>query len=292
MDKNNPPSPIPLPYGERTKVRGIQHSFFYTIRLNNFFGSIGRGIITILRHISSLFALLGQALYWIIFKPRRIKLRSIFRQMELTGVNSIPIVCFVSLFFGLTLAMLTSYQLQKVGSELMVGGLVGISFTRELGPLLTALVVAARVGASITAELGTMKVGEEIDALETMALAPVRFLIAPRLIALVFMMPALVIFSNIMGIIGGWIIGAADLHMNSGYYFRLTLDALVLKDIYTGLFKSLFFAVIIAIIGSYQGFIVKGGAEGVGKATTISVVTSIELVIIVDSFLNAVFYFI
>lgn len=260
--------------------------------IGNLFGYTGHTIFVFLQHTSGFFSLLGQTLYWIFFKPHRIKAKSIFQQMELIGFNSIPIVCFVSLFFGLTLAMLTSYQLQKVGSELMVGGLVGISFTRELGPLLTALVVAARVGASITAELGTMKVGEEIDALETMALAPVRFLVAPRLIAIFVMLPALVIFANVMGIIGGWIIGYMDLHMSTAYYLRLTLDAMVLKDIYTGLFKSLFFALIIGMIGSYQGFIVKGGAEGVGKATTISVVTSIELVIIVDSFLNAVFYFI
>lgn len=262
------------------------------IVFKNLFGYIGHGIFTFLQHVSGLFILLGQTLYWIIFKPTRIHLRTLFQQMELVGFNSIPIVCFVSLFFGLTLAMLTSYQLQKVGSELLVGGLVGVSFTRELGPLLTSIVVAARVGAAITAELGTMKVGEEIDALETMALEPVRFLIAPRLIALFLMLPLLVIISNIMGILGGYIIGLLDLHMSTGYYFRLTLDALVLKDIYTGLFKSFFFAIIIGIIGSYQGFIVKGGAEGVGKATTISVVTSIELIIIVDSFFNALFYFI
>ncbi len=260
--------------------------------MKNLFGHIGRRIVIFLQHTSGFFVLLGQTMCWIIFKPHRIRLKTISQQMELIGFNSIPIVSFVSLFFGLTLAMLTSYQLKKVGSELLVGGLVGISFTRELGPLLTALVIAARVGAAITAELGTMKIGEEIDALETMALAPVRFLIAPRLIAIFIMLPLLVIISNVMGILGGYIIGFLDLHMGTGYYFRLTLDALVLKDIYTGLFKSFFFAIIIGMIGGYQGFIVKGGAEGVGKATTISVVTSIELIIITDSFLNAVFYFI
>jgi phospholipid/cholesterol/gamma-HCH transport system permease protein len=257
----------------------------------NIFGYTGRKIIIFLEHTSGLFNLLGQTLYWIFIKPRRINFGTVLQQMEFIGVNSIPIVSFVSLFFGITLAMLTSYQLEKVGSELLVGGLVGVSFTRELGPLLTALVVAARVGAAITAELGTMKVGEEVDALETMAMAPVRFLIAPRLIAIFFMLPLLVIISNIMGIIGGYIIGYADLHMNSGYFFRLTFDSMVLKDIYTGLCKSFFFAVIIGMVGCYQGFIVKGGAEGVGKATTISVVTSIELIIITDAFLNAVFYF-
>ncbi len=260
--------------------------------MKNIFGYTGRGIITFLEHTSGLFNLFGQTLYWIFIKPRRINYRTVFQQMEFIGVNSIPIVSFVSLFFGLTLAMLTSYQLEKVGSELMVGGLVGVSFTRELGPLLTALVVAARVGAAITAELGTMIVGEEVDALETMAMAPVRFLVAPRFIAIFFMLPLLVVISNVMGILGGYIIGYIDLHMNTGYFFRLTFDAMVLKDIYTGLCKSFFFAAIIGMIGCYQGLIVRGGAEGVGKATTISVVTSIELVIVTDAFLNAVFYFV
>jgi len=255
-------------------------------------GYIGRTIRTFLQHVSGFFWLFGQTLSWIFLKPYRLRLKPIFQQMEFIGFNSIPIVCFVSLFFGLTLAMLTSYQLEKVGSELLVGGLVGVAFTRELGPLLTSLVISARVGAAITAELGTMKVGEEIDALDTMALEPVRFLIAPRLIAIVLMLPLLVILSNIMGILGGYIIGFTNLHMNTGFYFRMTFDAMVLKDIYTGLFKSVFFAFIIGMVGSYQGFIVRGGAEGVGRATTTSVVTSIELVIIVDAFLNAVFYFI
>lgn len=263
-------------------------------RLKKIAGITGRYIINILYHISSITRLFIESCYWILIAPFKGKFPSfkeILKQMELTGVNSISIVGFVSLFFGLTLAMLTSYQLEKVGSEMLLGGLVGVSFTRELGPLLTGIVVAARVGAAITAELGSMNVYEEIDALDTMAIPPIRYLVVPRMIALVIMLPCLVIVANFVGMIGGYIIGRFSIHINSAYYIRLMLDAMELKDVYTGLFKSVFFALIIGIISCYQGFIVKGGASGVGKSTTQSVVLSIQLIIIMDSFWNAVFYF-
>lgn len=257
-------------------------------------GYTGRFITNFLYHLTSIGHIFLQTCYWIFIAPFRGKLpngKEILKQMEHTGVHSISIVGFVSLFFGLTLAMLTSYQLEKLGSAILLGGLVGISFTRELGPLLTGIVVAARVGAAITAELGSMNVYEEIDALDTMAIPPVRFLIVPRMIALIIMLPCLVIISNFMGMLGGYIIGHYSIHINTAYYIQLTLDALELKDVYIGLFKSIFFAITIGLISCYQGFIVKGGAEGVGRATTRSVVLSIELIIIIDSFWNAVFYF-
>ena len=257
-------------------------------------GYTGRKARILLQHLSSITALFMETCYWIFVAPWKGKWPSgkeILRQMELVGVDSVPIVAFVSLFFGLTLAMLTSYQLQQVGSEMMLGSLVGISFTRELGPLLTGIVVAARVGAAITAELGSMNVYEEIDALDTMAIPPVRFLIVPRIIALFIMMPCLVVIANIVGIIGGYLIGRFSLHINSAYYVRLMFDSMVLKDVFTGLFKSVFFAGIIGMVSCYQGFIVRGGAEGVGRATTQSVVLAIELIIVIDSFWNAVFYF-
>ena len=179
-----------------------------------------------------------------------------------------------------------------MGSELLLGGLVGVSFTRELGPLLTGIVVAARVGAAFTAELGSMKVYEEIDALNTMAISPIRYLIVPKVIALIIMMPCLVIISSLVGMFGGYLIGHFNMHMNTSYYIKLTLDALELKDVYIGLYKSVFFALIISFVSCYRGFIVRGGAEGVGRATTKSVVLSIELIIIIDSFWNAIFYFV
>lgn len=258
-------------------------------------GYTGRLIRNFLYHLTSITRIFTETLYWTFLAPFKGKFpngKEILKQMELTGVNSITIVGFVSLFFGLTLAMLTSYQLEKVGSEMLLGGLVGVSFTRELGPLLTGIVVAARVGAAITAELGSMNVNEEIDALDTMAIHPVRFLIVPRMIALILMLPCLVIISNFVGMLGGYIIGRFSIHINTSYYISLMIDAMALKDVYIGLFKSIFFAIIIGIISCYQGLIVRGGAEGVGRATTQSVVLSIELIIIIDSFWNAIFYFV
>ena len=212
--------------------------------------------------------------------------------MQHTGVNSIPIVTFVCLFFGLTLAMLTSYQLEQVGSVLMLGGLVGISFTRELGPLLTGIVVAARVGASITAELGTMKVTEQIDALETLATNPVRYLVVPRFVALVIMLPLLTIYADIIGIIGGYIVGTYKLHITHHMYMKMTYDPLLHKDVFTGLLKAFSFAVIICTISCFEGLKTEGGAEGVGRATTLSVVVSFILVISADCLFTALFYFI
>ena len=251
-------------------------------------------ISLILGQLSSFFDLVAQTLYWSLigaWKKRSFSFKELVKQMNLAGVNSCPIVFLIALFFGLTLAMLTAYQLKKIGSELLIGALVGVSFTRELGPLLTALVVAGRVGAAFTAELGTMKVSEEIDALETIGINPVRFLIVPRFLALLIMLPCLTLFSDVIGILGGYVIGKNSLGIGSGFYFKRTLEALVLKDIYTGLIKSFSFGAIISLIGCYQGFMVRGGAEGVGKATTNSVVVSMILIIVVDCIWNSIFYF-
>lgn len=263
--------------------------------MKNFCGYLGRSLNLSLRHIGSIFSLFQQALYWIFVAPFRgkpISKEHLFQQLELIGVKSIPIVGFVSFFFGITLAMLTAYQLKIFQAEILVGALVGVAFTRELGPLLTGIVVAARVGAAMTAELGTMKVSEEIDALETMAMRPVRFLVAPRLLAILIMLPCLTIIANIAGILGGYLIGKFSLGLDTYYYFSQSFKAMEAKDLFTGLIKSGFFAAIIGMVGCYQGFIVAGGAEGVGKATTTSVVTSIFLIIITDCFLNMAFYFI
>jgi phospholipid/cholesterol/gamma-HCH transport system permease protein len=187
--------------------------------------------------------------------------------------------------------MLTSYQLVKLGAEIMIAGLVGVSFTRELGPLITAIVVASRVGAGIAAEIGTMKVSEEIEALQTMGIDPVRYLVVPRFLALLLMVPCLAVLSNLIGIAGGYMIGHFSLEIDTNYYFSRTFENLVAKDICIGLVKSFSFGAIISFVGCYQGLIVRGGAEGVGRATTLSVVCSIILVIVVDCLWNAVFYF-
>ncbi|MDP8263662.1 MAG: ABC transporter permease [Candidatus Ancaeobacter aquaticus] len=258
-------------------------------------GFFGRKIISFLRHVTSITQLTVESFYWIIFGPFRkkpVKRSHIVTQMIDTGVHSLVIVIVISFFVGLTMAMLLAYQLRQFGSESLISSFTAIAFTRELGPLMTAIVISGRVGASFTAELGTMKVSEEIMALETSAINPVRYLISPRLLAMIIMVPCLVVISDVMGMIGGFVIGKFQLGIESAYYIDKSLMALQLKDIVTGMVKSVAFAIIICMVGCYYGFIVEGGAEGVGKYTTVSVVCSLITVVAADCFFTALFYFV
>jgi phospholipid/cholesterol/gamma-HCH transport system permease protein len=182
--------------------------------------------------------------------------------------------------------------MQRISAQMYIASLVALSMTRELGPVLTALVVAGWVGAAITAEVGTMKVTEQIDALETLATNPVKYLVVPRFLALLFMLPLLTVYADFIGMMGGYIVSVFKLHINSNMYLNMTTDPLKLKDLYTGLLKSAIFAMIIVIISCYEGFRTEGGAEGVGRSTTLSVVTSFILIIAADCLFTALFYFI
>lgn len=262
--------------------------------MKKFFENIGGLILRTIKHIFSIFALLLETLYWIFIGPFRKKgmnRKNIFDQMVFAGIKSTLIVCFVSIFTGIVLAMQSAYQLEKLGAVMYVASLVSISMTRELGPVLVALVVAGRVGAAITAEIGSMKVTEQIEALQTIALNPVRFLVVPKFLGLLVMLPCLTILGDIIGMIGGYLVGVLNLHINSALYIDITFKFLKLKDVYTGLMKSVVFAMIISLIGCYEGLNTQGGAEGVGKYTTISVVTSFILIILADCVLTAMFYF-
>lgn len=256
--------------------------------------SLGRLIIGVFDGIKGVIHLLLGIFDWMLLGPLRGKFihrQSILYQMVFTGLRSILIVFFVTVFTGIVLAMQTAYQLEKMGAVLYVASLVAVSLCRELSPVLTALVVAGRVGSAFAAELGTMKVSEQIEALETMAINPVRFLVVPRFIALFVMLPCLTVIGNISGIIGGFLVGTQSLNINPDLYMQVTFKYLEIKDIYTGVIKSFVFAVIIALIGCYEGLNTKGGAEGVGRATTRSVVISFILIILADCVLTAVFYF-
>ncbi|PIQ82295.1 MAG: ABC transporter permease, partial [Candidatus Omnitrophica bacterium CG11_big_fil_rev_8_21_14_0_20_64_10] len=184
------------------------------------------------------------------------------------------------------------YQLQKIQAESFIGSLVALSMTRELGPVLTALVVAGRVGAAITAEVGTMRVTEQVDALETLGTDPIRYLASPRLLALTVMLPLLVVYADLVGIFGGYIVGVYKLGIGSTMYMNSTWDPLTMKDVMTGLFKTAVFGMIIANIACHEGFETRGGAEGVGRSTTLSVVISFILIITADCFFTALFYFV
>src|SRR6185312_5494081 len=213
----------------------------------------------------------------------------LFAQTDRTGVGSIPLVLMVSFFLGLTMALLTGYQLQKFGTERLVPTLISIAFTRELGPLLTGIVLAARIGAAYTAELGTMQVSEEVEAIEAMGIGPLRFLVAPRVLALFLLMPCLSTIANLAAIFASSLISYAYFSIAWVYFLDLVKDALLIRDIITGVLKSLMFGLLIATIACYRGLNVTGGASGVGVATTSSVVTAITIVIGFDTLYNVVY---
>jgi phospholipid/cholesterol/gamma-HCH transport system permease protein len=214
---------------------------------------------------------------------------SFFRHTERAGVDSVPLVGLVSFFLGLTMALLTGYQLQRFGTERLIPGLVAIAFTRELGPLITGIMLAARIGAAFTAELGTMQISEEVEAIEAMGIGPLRFLVAPRMLALFLLMPCLSTVSNIAAIFASSLVCKAYFSIAFPYFLDLVKDSLLIRDIITGILKSFLFGLLIAAIACYRGLTVKGGAAGVGTSTTSSVVTAITAVIGFDTLYNVVY---
>jgi phospholipid/cholesterol/gamma-HCH transport system permease protein len=217
------------------------------------------------------------------------KASSFFRHTERAGVGSVPLVAMVSFFLGLTMALLTGYQLARFGTERLVPGLVAIAFTRELGPLLTGIMLAARIGAAFTAELGTMEVSEEVEAIEAMGISPLRFLVAPRMLALTALMPCLSVVSSVAAIIATALISRAYFNIAFVYFNDLVLTSLLMRDIITGIAKSFLFGLLISAIACFRGLHVTGGAAGVGTATTSSVVTAITTVIGFDTLFNVVY---
>lgn len=255
---------------------------------------IGRNTLVVYRYATGLYELTAKAVYWTFvapFKGRGLKWGSAIHQMVLTGVNAVPIVSLISLFVGMVLALQGAYELQKFGANFYVTALVGVSMTRELGPLITAIVVAGRSGSAFAAEIGTMKVSEEIDALEAIGLNSVKYLVVPKYLALLIMIPCLTLLSDVSGILGGGLFEMVQLDQTFSMFILATRDALEMRDISTGLIKSLVFGIIITKVGCYEGFSVRGGAEGVGKATTASVVVSIFLIIFADVLFTALFYY-
>ncbi|MGA3170129.1 MAG: ABC transporter permease [Chthoniobacteraceae bacterium] len=216
------------------------------------------------------------------------RLSVFFHETDRAGVGSVPLVALVSFFLGLTMALLTGYELRTFGTENLVPGLVTVGFTRELGPLLTGIMLAARIGAAYTAELGTMTVAEEVEAIEAMGIGPLRFLVSPRLLATVLLMPCLVVVSNVAALLGGLLVSRWQLDIAPQYYLQLVHDSIQNRDIIAGVVKSVLFGLIISLVACYKGLTVHGGAAGVGDATTSSVVTAITVVIAFDTLANII----
>ena len=236
----------------------------------------------------------GQILYWLfvgLWRKRSFKWSQVVHQLIRIGVEALPMATLTAFSIGLTLAMQGAHELQRMGATLYVPNLVSVSLLRELGPLLMAIIVIGRSGSAITAELGTMKVGEEIEALGVMAINPVRFLVVPRFLAMLVMLPVLTVFGNYVGMVGGWTICHFALDMNTAAYVIRSVEAAKPGDLYSGLAKSVVFAWLIVTIACRSGLKVEGGAEGVGLATTESVVYSLLAILVANALLTALFFF-
>ena len=256
---------------------------------------LGKVVINGFAYIGALATLSCRASYYSLIAPfagkRYRDQRAVSQALEV-GVRALPILSLITFFIGLILAMQSAYELRKFGALNYVASAVAISMSRELGPLITAIVVIGRSGSAFAAEIGTMKVSEEIDALETMAINPVQFLVAPKFLAMAIMLPCLTIWANTMGVLGGSLFGVLKADFSFAGYIRSSIDALLLRDIATGLIKSVMFGITITAVGCHEGLSTGAGAEQVGRSTTAAVVMSIFLVVAVDLIFTALFFFI
>jgi phospholipid/cholesterol/gamma-HCH transport system permease protein len=244
----------------------------------------GRKIISFSEEFGRILLLLLSTLKQMMLRPFEIK--NTVKQMLEIGVKSLPVVLVTAIFTGMVFALQTYTGFKRFGAADLVGTVVALSMTRELGPVLTGLIVAGRAGAAMAAELGTMRVTEQIDAMETLATNPVKYLIVPRFLSGIVMLPAVTVVADIIGIVGGYVVTVGLFKTSSVVYWKRTWDYLELGDIYNGLIKACFFGAAIALISSYKGFYTSGGAEGVGKATTGAVVLSSMTILISDYFLS------
>ena len=218
------------------------------------------------------------------------KRREIVKQMYISGVKSMLVVTIVALFGGMILALHTGVEFMKYGQQEMVPTLMINIMNKEMGSFLTAIIITAFSGAAMAAELGTMKVSEEIDALEMMSINPVRFLVMPRIVSMMIMLPTLSVYTIVLGVTGGSVVSFFHLGISTETYFFRLYESIWLKDMYVGLLKSLVFAVIISSISCANGLKAENGALGVGKATRVSVVSSYLMILIVGYFITAFFY--
>ena len=254
----------------------------------NWLEALGARTLLFVEETGRIATMLVQSLRLALLRP--LGLRMVLKQMEEVGVKSLPVVLITAASTGMVLALQSYNGFRRFNAESLVGTVVALSMTRELGPVLTGLIVAGRAGAAMAAELGTMRVTEQIDALVTMAVNPVKYLIVPRVLAGLLMLPILTIFADLIGIGGGYLVSVGLLDVNPVVYLRRTVDYLELSDIFGGLMKAAVFGFLIAMVSCYKGFNTQGGAEGVGKSTTGAVVLSSMLIIISDYYMTSMLF--
>ena len=254
----------------------------------NFLAGIGRAVLTVLAHVGRLAQFTGQALAGVVSPP--IYTRLIISQMIRIGYFSLPVVGLTAFFTGGVLALQIYLGGNRFGAEAIVPQVVVLGITRELGPVIAGLMIAGRVAAAIAAEIGTMKVTEQIDALTTLATNPLKYLVVPRIVAAVISMPILTAIGDSIGVLGGYVVSVYNLDFNGTSYLKNTVDFAHQDDITSGLIKAAVFGFIVALMGCYNGFNSKGGAQGVGNATTNAVVASSILILAADYVLTALLF--
>ncbi len=258
-----------------------------------FLGATGRAGMESLRAALRVSLLVTDTLRWALVQPLRgkgLRVRSTIEHIVEFGVNSLPIVGLICFLIGAIMAMQAANQLRRFGAMQYIANLVGVAAMRELAPLMTAILITGRSGSAITAEIGSMRVAEELDALEVMGVNPTKFLVVPKFLGMLIAVPCLTVIAVFIMITGGFMLSVYGLGVEPWQYIENTINAIQMKDFATGMTKSVFFAVVICWVGVYRGFQVEGGAEGVGKMTTSSVVTSIFFIIVVDLIFTALFF--
>ena len=257
-------------------------------------GRVGRWSLDQLGAALRVSVLVVDTIAWMVVAPLRgkgLRVKSAVESFVEFGVRSLPIVGMICFLVGVIIALQSSYTLEQWGANRFIATLVAVSALREMAPLMSAIIITGRSGSAITAEIGTMKVGEEIDALEVMGLNPIKYLVVPKFMAMLTAVPCVTLISMFIMIFGGFIASVVVVGVDPTIYIDQTVRSLAEKDLVIGLVKSVFFGVAICWVGVYRGLQVEGGAEGVGKMTTSSVVTSIFLIVIVDLVFTVLFYF-
>jgi len=263
---------------------GVESTF--SSRYFTLLNDIGKSSVTFVQDITAFLTFVGENFVNLLYSlgyPRSIRFGAIVKNIEEAGVRAIPIVALTSFLIGVVIAYQGAVQLEKFGANIFIVDMIGISVTRELAPLITAIVVAGRTGSSYTAQLGVMKLTEEIDAMRTMGFDPHRFLVLPRIIALMIALPLMIFLADIIGIVAGMIISHLHLHLSYAEFLHRLQTALEVKHVWIGICKGPFFAWLIAAVGCFHGFQVSKSTESIGRYTTISVVNAIFLVIACDA---------
>ncbi len=291
--------------GRSVELRGLRPEFEALLRLiaarepallaeapPSLLARIGRQSWLSMSNVFGMLSFLGEnviALLRAITHPHRIRWRAIGYNLQVTGFEALPITGLLSFLMGIVIAYQGAEQLRQFGANIYVADLVGLSMVRELSPMLTAIIVAGRSGSAYAAQIGTMKVTEEIDALRTIGVGPLDLLVLPKVLALIIALPLLTVYTDVMGVLGGAIMAHAQLDVSFGAFFDRLDEAITLNSYLVGVGKAPVFAVIIALVGCYQGFQVGGSADSVGRQTTLSVVQSVFLVIVTDALFSILF---